>query len=80
MSKTLSELQVEIRNLLIEHEVEPFVVIGFRNQDEFVLQQTRGSVDLRALNDLCQEQFQLWYGEDEDEIEFESDMDFDDDD
>lgn len=75
MSENLSAFKVKIRNHLVEFGVEPFVVIGFKGQDEVVVQHFRGGADLRAINCLIDENYKEWF-EPDDGIEFEEDENF----
>ena len=53
-------------------------MVGFHGQEDFTVYHTRGSVDLRAINDLFLEKHREWF--EPDEVVFESDMEWEDDD
>ena len=77
MSET-AKFQSRLKNLLVEFGVEPFVLVGFHGQEDFTVFHTRGSADLRAINDLFLEKHAEWF--EPEEVEFESDMIWEDDD
>lgn len=75
MSKDIKQVQAQIRNLLVEHEIEPFIVMGYKGQDELVIQHMRGLADTRAMNCLVDEKYREWFCPDEVEFEYEGDWD-----
>ena len=53
------------------------MLVGFHGQEDFTVFHTRGSADLRAINDLFLEKHAEWF--EPEEVVFESDMEWDDD-
>jgi hypothetical protein len=74
----IAKFQSRLKNLLVEFGVEPFVLVGFHGQEDFTVCHTRGSADLRSINDLFLEKHAEWF--EPDEVVFESDMEWEDDD
>jgi hypothetical protein len=74
MPSESEKFEAQVRNLLIEFGVEPFVLVGYKGQDDFCLYHTRGNRDLRGLNDLFVEFYKENF--EPDDVEFEMDENF----
>lgn len=71
---SIAEFKGRLRNLLVEFGVEPFVLVGFHGQEDFDVFHTRGSADLRSINDLFLEKYAEWF--EPDDVEFDADFDW----